>query len=328
MVFRPSVAAAGILLVTGLLAAPASANEQTMVRVNTFPTARSLPFFAGLAKGIFAKHGLKVEVVFTENSRQQREGLAAGKTDVVHSALDNAIAMIEVAKHDVVIVAGGDSGTNEFYVQPEIKSFADLRGRTIVVDAPDTAYALLAKKILAQHGLKAGTDYTIKPIGRGSMRLKALADSKEHAGGVLNLPYSIQAEKLGLRSLGRMVDLLGPYQAGGAFVMRSWARANAATLERYLAAYVEALRWALDPANKGEAVALLAEQLKLPRDIAERSLALIADPAFGFAPDARLSPEGFRNMLALRTEVEGGTVSPDRYLDLGYYERALARLSR
>ena len=124
MVFR-SVAAAGLLLAASSLAAPACANEPTVVRVNTFPTARSLPFFAGLAKGIFARHGLKVEVVFTENSRQQREGLAAGKTDVVHAALDNAIAMIEVAKHDVVIVAGGDSGTNEFYVQPEIKSFAE-----------------------------------------------------------------------------------------------------------------------------------------------------------------------------------------------------------
>ena len=326
MALRPFAAAAGMLL--ALVAGTANANEQTVVRVNTFPTARSLPFFAGLAKGIFVKHGLKVEVVFTENSRQQREGLAAGRSDVVHSALDNAIAMIEVAKHDVVIVAGGDSGTNEFFVQPEIKSFADLRGRTIVVDAPDTAYALLARKILAQHGLKAGIDYTVKPIGRGSMRLQALADSKEHAGAVLNLPYSIQAERLGLRSLGRMVDLLGPYQAGGAFTMRGWARANGATLERYLAAYVEFLRWALDPANNGEAVALLAGQLKLPQDVAQRSLTLIADPSFGFAPDARLDPEGFRNMLALRTEVEGGTVTPDRYLDLGYYERALARLSR
>jgi ABC-type nitrate/sulfonate/bicarbonate transport system substrate-binding protein len=328
MAFRPSVAAAGFLLATGLIAVPASANEQTVVRVNTFPTARSLPFFAGLARGIFAKHGLKVEVVYTENSRTQREGLAAGKTDVVHSALDNAIAMIEVAKHDVVIVAGGDSGTNEFYVQPELTSFADMRGRILVVDAPDTAYALLAKKILAQHGLKAGTDYTVKPIGRGSMRLQALAESKEHAGAVLNLPYSIQAEQLGMRSLGRMVDLLGPYQAGGAFAMRAWAQANGPTLERYLAAYVESLRWALDPANKREATALLVEHLKLPQDVAERSLALIADPSFGFAPDAKLNPEGFRNTLVLRTEVEGGTVTPERYLDLGHYERALARLSR
>ena len=40
---------------------------------------------------------------------------------------------------------------------------ADLRGRTLVVDAPDTAYALQLKKILAQHGLKEG-DYKINPV--------------------------------------------------------------------------------------------------------------------------------------------------------------------
>ena len=64
--------------------------------------------------------------------------------------------MIEVAKQDVIIVTGGDSGMNEFFVQPYVRSFADLRGRILVVDAPDTAYALLAKKILLKHGLEDG----------------------------------------------------------------------------------------------------------------------------------------------------------------------------
>jgi ABC-type nitrate/sulfonate/bicarbonate transport system substrate-binding protein len=315
----------------GLAASSATAAEPTVVRVNAFPTARSLPFYAGFAKGIFARHGLQVEIVYTENSERQRAGLAEGKSDIVHSALDNAVAMIEIGKQDVVIVAGGDSGTNEFYVQPEIKSLADMRGRVLVVDAPDTAYALLAKKMLLQHGLREGVDYQVKPIGRGSMRLQALASDKQNAGAILNLPYSIQAEKLGLKSLGRPVDLLGPYQAGGVFVMRAWAQQNGETLERYLAAYVEALRWALDPANRTEAVAMLVSNLKLPPDIAERTYQLLSEPNFGFAPDAKLNLEGFRNMLALRAEVEqpGATLPPpERYLDLSYYERALARMGR
>ena len=86
------------------------------MRVNTFPTARSLPFFVGIEKGFFARHGIKLEFEFTENSKSQREGLAAGKFEVVQAAVDNAIAMIEVAKIDVVIVSGGDGGTNEFIV--------------------------------------------------------------------------------------------------------------------------------------------------------------------------------------------------------------------
>src|SRR5262249_59613966 len=113
--------------------------------------ARSVPLQAGTAKGIFERRGLKIMLHLTENSRSQRDGLAAGTFDVVHSAVDNALAMVEIGKHDVVIVTGGDSGMNEFFVQAEVQSFADMRGRTLGVDAPDTAYALQAQKILAHH---------------------------------------------------------------------------------------------------------------------------------------------------------------------------------
>ena len=39
-----------------------------------------------------------------------------------------------------------------------------------------------------------------------------------------------------------------------------------ATLENYLAAFVEALRWSLDPKNHAEAAAILVDKLKLPQD--------------------------------------------------------------
>src|SRR6185436_16904119 len=100
-----------------------------------------------------------------------------------------------------------------------------------------------------------------------------------------------------------------------------WARANAATLVRYLHAYVEGLRWALDPAHKAEAVRLLAEGLKLPPDVAERTYALAADPAEGLAKDARFDLEGFKNVLALRARFSGAApAAPEKYVDLSYYE--------
>jgi ABC-type nitrate/sulfonate/bicarbonate transport system substrate-binding protein len=310
-------------------AAPVRAQEPVPLRVNAFPNAKALPLHAGLAKGIFERRGFRIELHLTENSRSQRDGLAAGKFDVVHSAVDNALAMIEIGKHDVVITTGGDSGMNEFFVQPEIKTFADLRGRILVVDAPDTAYALQAKKILARHGLKDGADYTVKPVGAGVYRFKAMAESKDNAAAILNLPFTVQAEQLGMRSLGRTIDLLGPYQAAGAFAMRAWARENAATLERYIAAYVEALRFVRDPANRAESITLLTEKLKISGKEAERTYVLLMDPAFGFTPDAKLDLEGFRNVLALRAEIEGGSPAlPERYLDLGYYERAMKLVGR
>ena len=248
-----------------------------------------------------------------------------GTVDIVHSAVDNAVAMIDVAKVNAVIVSGGDSGTNEFYVQDTIKHFADLRGHAIVVDATNTAYALQAKKILLKHGLKEGEDYTLNAVGNGSRRLSAMLIDKNNAGAILNLPYSLQASTDGMKSLGRTTDMLGPYQAGGAFVQRAWARDNAATLEHYLAAFVEALRWSLDPANRAAAVAVLVDKLKLPQDLAEKEPRPHGRAGLWFCGATRRSTlPGFKNVLALRAEVEGGTPDdPQHYIDLSYYDRAM-----
>jgi ABC-type nitrate/sulfonate/bicarbonate transport system substrate-binding protein len=318
---------AALALALSLAAVPASADD--LVRVNTFPNAKALPFHAGIAAGIFARQGIALNLAFTDNSRNQRDGLAAGQFDVAQAALDNAVAMIEVAKADVVIVGGGDSGMNEFFVQADVKSFEHLRGRILVVDAPDTAYALQAKKILLQHGLKEDVDYKVKPVGAGALRFMAMANDRTNAAAILNLPFTVQAEHLGLRSLGRTIDLLGPYQAGGAFVMREWARDHADVLERYLAGYIASVRWVRDPANKEEAIKLLRENSSLTLAVAARTYELLVDPAFGFNVDARFDPQGFRNLLALRAEIQRKgeePVPPERYIDLGFYERALKRL--
>ena len=164
-----------------------------------------------------------------------------------------------------MIVGGGDSGTNEFYVQNAIKDFGDIRGHAIVVDATNTAHALQAKKILAAAcGPQAGTDYTLNPVGNGSRRLKALFDNTNNAGAILNLPFF--AAGCGARSAQprphhrHAGPVLG--QAGGAFVRRAWAREHAQTLERYLAAYIEALRWSLAPENRAADAAILEQKLQ------------------------------------------------------------------
>ena len=214
---------------------------------------------------------------------------------------------------------------NEFFVQGP-STAADLRGRTLVVDALTPPYALQLKKILARHGLKEG-DYTVKPVGAGPFRFKALLDDKSNAGGILNLPFTVQAEQAGMKSLGRTTDMLGPYQGAGAFAMRAFAERNKDTLDRYLAAYIESVRWVRDPANKGANIAILVEKLKLSPKEADRTYELLLDPGFGFTPDAAFDREGFKNVLALRAELErkpGNEVpSPERYVDPNYYERAM-----
>src|SRR6266403_1767004 len=300
----------------------AAASAQTPLRVKVFPGSQNLPLIAGVSQGFFERRGLKVEVLFTQSSQEQRDGLASGDFQIAHSAVDNAVAMVELAKKDVV-VAGGDSSLNELFVQPYVNSVADLKGRTVIVDAPNTAYALQLKKVLLINGLKEGADYKVQPIGATFLRLRALRENRDYAASTLNPPFSLDAAAAGMKSLGRMVDLIGPYQATGAFVLRDWAKANADTLERYIAALIEGTRWSVAPANRDAAAKLLVERFKVDPQLAERMIQYLVDPKFGLNADARLDLAGFRNVLALRAEIEGSwggkPPAPERYVDLSYY---------
>lgn len=314
---------------TALAATTRAASAQTQLKVMVFPSFTNLPLFAAQAQGFFAKRGLAVEILNTPNSEVLREGLGKGDHQIVHAGVDNAVAMAEVAKLDIAVVLGGDSGLNALYVQPEIRGYDDLRGKTVIVDAPNTAFALLLYKMLDVKGLRKD-DYQVKPVGGTPLRIEAMLKDKSLAASMLNPPFSIRGERAGLKSLGTAVDVIGPYQSGSAWVMRPWGQANADTLVKYIQAYLEGLRWGLAPANKQAAIALLAERLKLPADIVGITYEMAADPRRGLAPDAKFDLEGFRNVLKLRAEILGqwgGTPpAPDKYLDFSYYQRALADL--
>ena len=298
--------------------------------VSAFPNAKALPLWAGEAQGVFERFGMALTIDLTPGSDAQREKLLDGRIHIAQAAVDNALQLI-VEGHDVIIAMGGESGMNDFIVQADVTGFADLRGRALVVDAPNTAYALLARKILAGAGLEAGADYQIKPIGNASMRFKAMLDDPFNAGGVMNPPFSSEAKLRGMKSLGRLTDLLGPYQAGGAFLLRAFALQNTSLLENYIKAYVSCLRWVLDPANRAAGVDLLMRKLKLTPDVASAAHDQLVEPGFGFQRDAKLDMAGVRTMLATRAQTQGPDARLEdmaTYLDETAYHRALGELAQ
>lgn len=305
------------------------AEAQTPLKVIVFPTFSNLSLFVAQKHGFFSKRGLAIEIQNTPDSEVLRKGLAKGDYQIAHAAVDNAVDMADVGKVNIAIIMGGDGGLNELIVQQNIKSYDDLRGKTVIVDAPDTAYALLLYKMLEIKGLKKG-DYAVKPVGGSLHRYEQMMQDKNSAAAMLNPPFSIRALKGGLKSLGSSVDVTGPYQAGGAFVLREWGSANADTLVKYIQANVEGLRWAMNPTNKTEAVAMLSERLKLPVDIATATFEAATHPQKGVAKDAKFDIEGFKNALKLRAEIlkTPGTdpSKSEKYLDLSYYQRAIAGL--
>jgi ABC-type nitrate/sulfonate/bicarbonate transport system substrate-binding protein len=206
-----------------------------------------------------------------------------------------------------------------------------LRGKTLIVDAPNTAYALQLIKIMLLNGLKGG-DYEIKPIGVTPMRLAAMRENKEYAGSMLGPPASILAKRAGLVSLGSVQELIGPYQAAGTFTQRKWAQDHRDALAGYLAAFIEAQRWIMDSSHRSAVVELLIKESHLPADVAAETYILSITRPGGFAADAELDIEGLVSVLALRAEIEGSWGGqpplPKTYYDSSYYDAATAKTKR
>ncbi|MGH6788992.1 MAG: ABC transporter substrate-binding protein [Pseudolabrys sp.] len=300
--------------------------ENTKLTVMVFLGMQNLPIFAAQSQGFFAKHGLSVDMKITPGSEVMRKGLADGQWQIIHTAIDNGVAMADVAKVDVVSVIGGDNSFNHLVVQPEIKSIKDLRNKTVIVDALNTAYAFQLYDILKKNGLYKG-EYSVKSVGATYKRLAEMKQEKTAAAAILNPPFSILAAKAGLKDLGPVMQVIGPYQGTVGITLRSWAREHPDILVKYLQAYIEGLRWSLDPKNKDTATNLLMAGLKLDPATAAACYALVIDPVNGLAKDGKFDIEGFRNVLKLRAEFEGGAASPpEKYIDLSYYQKALGGL--
>jgi ABC-type nitrate/sulfonate/bicarbonate transport system substrate-binding protein len=284
---------------------------------------------AGQANGMFTKYGLKIEIPRSASggSEEVRRWLASGELDLADYGVDNAIAMVENASVDIILVAATDYTPTELMAQPEIKSLTDLRGKVVIVDAPNTQNALALKKILSGAGLNAGADYQMKEVGGTGARIAAMLKQKEYAATMAAGQSAAQARQGGLVSLASTASIFGPTLRYGVFTRRQWARENGETLVRYLAAQIEAQRWLFDPANKEKVIDMMLRQRKMARELAAGIYEMDVGPN-GLAKDAAIDVERFRNVLRFRAEVEGSwggkAPAPERYYDASYHNKALA----
>jgi ABC-type nitrate/sulfonate/bicarbonate transport system substrate-binding protein len=318
------------------LAVLAGATERTVaqnlepISVIVFPGGFNWPIWVAQAKGYFAKGGIEVSLTPTPNSVFQLTNLIEGKFDIAHTAIDNVIAYMEgqgeasvSVQPDLFIFMGGDNGLLSLAVLPEIKTYQDLRGKTLSVDAMTTGYAFVLFDLLKRNGLKMG-DYNVVKAGGVLERWEQLRQRK-HDGTMLLSPFDILAKANGFNILQYALDVYGQYQGLSGAARRSWAAQNPKKLEAYIRAYREGLAWLFDSKNKEEAIALLRKNLpQLSEGLAEQSYSVLISPK-GFAPDGALSIEGVQRVLALRSEYgepKKTLTDPMRYYDPRYYEAA------
>jgi ABC-type nitrate/sulfonate/bicarbonate transport system substrate-binding protein len=318
---------AGLLLLAPAVMAQTPATLQVIV----FPGGFNWPIWAAQERGAFTREGLDVKLTPTPSSVFQLTNLVEGKFDIAMTAIDNLVAYREgqgeapvSGTADLFAFMGGDNGFLRLIVQPEIRTYNDLRGKELSVDALTTGYAFVLRKMLERGGLPDGAA-TLVRAGGVLQRWEALREHK-HAGTLLITPFEIMAEAQGFRRLGNAVDVLGRYQGlvGGA--RESWARANADKVVSFIRAYRTGLDWLYDRANKGEALRILQSNVKgmTPELAAKTYDVLLADEG-GFQRQAALDEEGIRTVLRLRSEYgqpKKDLRDPSKYYDLSYYKQA------
>jgi len=271
------------------------------------------------ARGIFAANGLGVEVMMTPNSTDQMRGLSKGSWPIVSTAFDNVLGWSGREGTEIVAVAQVAQGiTLPIYVRPEIKSWAELRGKPLAVDAVDTAYALVLRRVLLAHGLEMSRgDYQLVPKGATGHRLDSMIQGETFAG-VLNPPWDGKAAAAGMVRFADHREVLPDYPGGVYAVSRMWAAAHRDVLCTFLRVWNQALEWARDAKNREDVIKLLAREEKTDEKGAARKLAQL--PASG-----QLNLPGLQCVLGLRimfglTPLAGKDLL--KYYDESFYREA------
>ncbi len=148
-------------------------------------------------RGLYADHGVEVETVRTRSSTEQRERMMSDDCDVALTAIDNLIAWN--AGGDDLRLVGQVERTTVLDLVAGVERIEDLRGATLAVDAVDTGFAIVLRKILRDHGLDSA-DYTLLAAGGIQQRCDAITGGRA-AAGLLGPPWSDQALAQGLHRL-------------------------------------------------------------------------------------------------------------------------------
>jgi ABC-type nitrate/sulfonate/bicarbonate transport system substrate-binding protein len=302
------------------------------VSVVVFPGGFNLPLWAAQRQGFFERNGIAVTLTDTPSSTFQIQGLAEGRFDIAMTAFDNVVAYeegqgeAEIAPDaELFAFMGSDNGFLSVVGGKGIRSFDDLKGRKLSVDALSTGYAFVLRALLDRNGIPESA-VSFERAGGALNRFRELLKGT-HSGTVLVTPFDLLAMQQGHVRLAGAREALGAYQGVVGASRRSWARENPSALTGFIRAYRSAVGFLHDPANRDDAEALLAANVRtMTAALARQSLDVLLDKKSGFFDDVRLDSAGMDTVLKLRSKfAEPRRVLSDAggYIDCSYREKAL-----
>lgn len=287
----PALAVLAVVLVLIVCAAagapqPAFRPEKSVLKVGIPVNATSFMPIYIIRNYTAGDEGLQIEIVVFRGDAGVSQALAANSIDVALASLNGLINMISAGHKVKAFYAGFWMADFEFYARPEIKSWADARGKSFGMTTPGSLTDNLTRYALLKHGLTPDRDVHVVPVGPSAQSLQAMLSGRLDAS-ILNPPINWEAADMQMTLLGTQKSEVAPrwpkhvYYAQEAFLSR-----YPNTIKALLRAHVGAIQRAR--ANPAETIQLLIDAVKFDPKFGKRAYEGIINDydVRGHLPDA------------------------------------------
>ena len=303
----------------GMAAAPNPANVRIAL---TAYSSSNWQIFAAVKRGFFKQENLNVEVIILRSSVIQTQALLANDIHMNTYSIDSAAKPVLQGAPLKLIGTSQEKPSFRAIVAKDIKSWGDLKGKTLAAGTPGGAFYTMFATMLAVNGIKKA-DYSYLSIGRSSDRIGAMKAGQIQAC-LIGQPDDFVLLDDGFKSLGFTQDYLKDVQYAGFTVNGRWAEKNEETVVAMMRALVKATRWLHDSANKKDAMAVLVDYFPDWKPSWQEQTYDMLIRQKMLSTDARPNMKGIDNFLKLAVEHGGITSVPplETWVDRSYVEKA------
>ena len=232
-----------------------SAGKSGTIRLGFSAWPGWFPWQVAEEKGIFAKHGLKVELTYFESYTDSLNALASGNLDANSQTLNDTVSSVAGgAKQTIVLTNDNSTGNDQIIGGPGINSIADLKGKKVGAEQGTVDHYLLLLA-LKKAGLSA-TDIDFQPLETGAAAA-AFASGRLDAVGAF-APFTTQAlARSGSKALATSADFPGAIPDHLVF-SRDFLSAHGDEVQMLIDAWFDTL--AFLKSSPAEATAIMAKK--------------------------------------------------------------------
>lgn len=142
---------AGVLAASAMLAS-APAHAEVKVGVSDWPG--WVAWYVAEQKGFFKKHGADVKLVWFANYTDSISALSAGQLDANSQTWSDTMGpLAKGLPLKAILVNDNSAGNDALVVSPKIKTFKDLKGKSVALEQYSVSHFVLVNA-LAKHGMK------------------------------------------------------------------------------------------------------------------------------------------------------------------------------